>query len=186
MSKLTLNFSAPAQLAWEKIYNDVEYETRPGGEFCEARDYASKVAENIARLAGVFHAFEGHKGIEISVETLMSAADVVLWYAQEFIRLFSPPDPLQDIINEACELESWLVRFVCSRGLYQLPTNFLLQYGPNKLRNRDRLEWALNCLIRCGRGSFVWQGKKRHIQLNPTFFEPYRQGQLPFGFLPLE
>ena len=185
MIKVTLSFSAPAQMAWEKIFNDIEYSTRPGGEFCEARDYASKVAENIARLAGVFHAFEGYEGTTISVDTLMSAADVVLWYAQEFIRLFSPADPLQDMITDAYELEGWLVRLVCSRGWYHVPTNFILQHGPNKLRNRDRLEWALNCIVTGGRASFFWQGKKRLIQLTPAFFEPLRQGQQPIGFLPL-
>ena len=184
-ARTILNFSAPAQIEWERIFNNIEYATRPGGEFCEARDYASKVAENIARLAGVFHSFEGYEGTTISVETLMAAADVVLWYTQEFIELFSPPDPLHEATRDAYELENWLIRLISSRGWYHVPTNFILQHGPNKLRNRERLEWALNCIVTGGRACFFLQGKKRFINLNPAFFEPRMQGQEPIGFLPL-
>ena len=186
MSKVVLCFSDQAQLEWEKIYNDIEYSIRPGGVFCEARDYASKVAENIARLAGVFHAFEGYEGTKISVETLSSAAHVILWYAHEFVRLFSPPDPLEESIKDAYDLEIWLIHFFCSRRESYVQANFIRQFGPNKLRNRSRLEWALNSLVAGNRVSFFWQGKKRFIHLNPTFFNPFAQGLRPIGFLPLK
>lgn len=91
--KIELRFSETAQASWERVFNDIEQSILPGGAFCEARDYASKVAENIARVAGVFHAFEGIEGEKISRETLNAAAEVVLWYAREFITLFSPPSP---------------------------------------------------------------------------------------------
>ena len=185
MSKVTLSFSDPAQLEWERIFNDIERSIRPGGAFCEARDYASKVAENIARLAGVFHAFEGYEGTKISVETLSSAAQVVLWYAQEFVRLFSPPDPLEESIEDAHKLENWLIHFFRSRREYYIQANFIRQYGPNSLRNRNRLEWALNCLVSGSRVSFCWQGKKRLICLNPAFFNPFLEEQRPIGFFPL-
>lgn len=185
MSKVLLSFSAPAQFEWDKIFNNIELSIRPGGEFCEARDYASKVAENIARLAGVFHAFEGYEGTKISVETLMSAANVVMWYAQEFVRLFSPPDPLHETIKDAYDLEYWLVRLVAARGWDCVHKTFVMQRGPNRLRNKDRLDWAVNCLVAGGRISIFWQGKKQFFHLNPAFFGPAVQGLQPVGFLPL-
>lgn len=182
MDKVTLGFSASAQVEWERIFNSIECALRPGGEFCDIRDYASKVAENIARLAGVFHAFEGYEGTEISVETLHAAATVVLWYSNEFVRLFSPPDPLQEAIKDAYELEDWFIQILRKRGWTQFPANFVLQFGPNKLRTKERLKWTLECLAGGGRISLYWQGKKRFIQLNQAYFEPVLQGQQPLGF----
>ncbi|MBS1207823.1 MAG: hypothetical protein H6R19_221 [Proteobacteria bacterium] len=147
--KVILNFSVAAQAEWENVANAVEAALRPGGVFCETRDYGSKVAENIARLAGVLHAFEGYAGTTISLETLLSAKAIVLWYAQEFVRLFSPPDPMEELQKEAEELDRWFVRFIRTRGMPNhghFPKSFLLQYGPNSLRRRDRLQCALEYL----------------------------------------
>ena len=186
MTKVLLSFSAPAQIEWESIFNNIEFSIRPGGEFCEARDYASKVAENIARLAGVFHAFEGYEGTKISVETLRSATTVVLWFTQEFVRLFSPPDPLHETIQDAYLLQDWLVKLVRSRGWDIVQKNFVLQRGPNQLRTKDRLEWALNCLQAGGRLTLVKQGRKEFMHLNPMYYGPAAQGQEPYGFFPLQ
>lgn len=185
MSKVTLIFSVPAQDEWERIFNNIEYSIRPGGEFCEARDYASKVAENIARLAGIFHAFEGYEGTKISVETLRSASNIVLWYANEFVSLFSPPDPLLETIKDAYLLQDWLLKLFRSRNWQVVPKNFILQRGPNPLRNKARLDWALNCLCSGCRISGSMQGRKEFVLLNLAYFGPAAQGQEPFGFFPL-
>lgn len=182
MNRVILSFSAPAQIEWERVFNNIEFSIRPGGEFCEARDYASKVAENIARLAGVFHAFEGYEGAKISVETLQSATTIVLWYSQEFIRLFSPPDPLHETIKDAYLLQDWLVKLFRSRNWQVIPKNFILQRGPNPLRSKDRLEWALNCLCAGARISGSTHGRKEFVHLNLAFFGPAAQGQEVLGF----
>jgi hypothetical protein len=88
--RIELNFSPEAQAEWGNMFNRIEAEIRPGGVFCENRDYASKIAENIARIAAVFHTFQGEAGTEIPVETLRSATKLALWYAHQFIALFSP------------------------------------------------------------------------------------------------
>ena len=185
MNNVLLSFSTPAQIEWESIFNKIEFSIRPGGEFCEARDYASKVAENIARLAGVFHAFEGYEGTKISVETLRSATQVVLWHAKEFVRLFSPPDPLHETIQDAYELQDWLVKLFRARSWEYVEKNFIRQRGPNKLRDKNRLDWALNCLSAGGRIWLMCQGKKMFVRLNFDFFVPASHGQVPPGFLPL-
>lgn len=185
MNRVVLSFSTPAQIEWDHIFNSIEFSIRPGGEFCEVRDYASKVAENIARVAGVFHAFEGCEGTSISVETLRSATSIVLWYSQEFVRLFSPPDPLQETTKDAYVLQDWLVKIFRSRNCQTIPKNFILQRGPNSLRSKDRLDWALRCLVNGARISGSMNGRKEFVHLNLNFFGPVAQGQAPMGFGPL-
>lgn len=183
--RIELHFSPEAQAEWVAVFNQIEQHINPGGVFCESRDYASKVAENIARVAAIFHAFEGYDGASISLETLRSATTVVLWYAQEFVRLFSPPDPLHETIKDAYLLQDWLLKLFRSRNWQFVPKNFILQRGPNSLRSKDRLDWALNCLCSGGRISGSMQGRKEFVHLNMAFFGPAAQGQEPWGFMPL-
>lgn len=148
---VTLTFAYPAQIAWEQIYDNIEFACATGGVFAQNRDYASKIAENIARMAGVFHAFEGHEGTEISEETLHRAAQVVLWYAAEFLRLFTPPGPVDILNDHALKLDNWLIEYAFRTGSYTVAKSFLLRYGPNSLRNRDTLELAIQRLMETNR-----------------------------------
>jgi hypothetical protein len=50
----------------------VETDMRPGFYFAEIKDYASKYAENLARLAAVLHFFSANDG-DISLETIQGA-----------------------------------------------------------------------------------------------------------------
>lgn len=185
-AEIVLSFAPDAEREWILVANQVEEAIRPGGAFCEASDYASKVAENIARIAGVFHAFAGYEGTQISLETLRSAVTVARWYAQEFIRLFSPPDPLNSLIRDAVVLENWLVKIVQTRGWFQIERNFILQCGPNSLRNRDRLNWALGYLNQTQRLWIQPAGNRKQIVcLNDNYFGQIARGIQPIGFAPL-
>ena len=183
--RTVLHFSPDAQTEWVSIYNQIENNINPGGVFCESKDYASKVAENIARVAAVFHVFEGYGSNLISLETLRSATTVVLWYAQEFIRLFAPPDPLHETIKDATLLDQWISKLYAARNWCAIQKSFVLQRGPNSLRSKDRLDWALNCLWRAGRVRPAQEGRKELIVINTDYYAPMSQGQVPIGFPPL-
>lgn len=186
LPEILLTFAPDAEREWILVANQIEEAIRPGGAFCEASDYASKVAENIARIAGVFHAFAGYEGTQISLETLRSAVTVARWYAQEFIRLFSPPDPINNLIRDAVVLEQWLVKVVQTRGWLQIERNFILQCGPNSLRNRDRLNWALSYLNQAQRLWIQPAGNRKQIVcLNDNYFGQIARGFQPIGFAPL-
>lgn len=191
--KVLLCFSTQAQVEWENIYNTIEYLIGPGGEFCNARDYASKVAENVARLAGVFHAFEGNLGTEISIDTLRSASEIVFWYVREFIRLFSPPGPQEVISGYARLLDLWLIEYVRTTGKLIIHRNDLLQLGPNKLRSSDILNIAVERLAATNRlvcttefyGSMY--GKRLHkgtriLYLNDAYYGMIARKCQPYQF----
>lgn len=195
-NQVELCFKPLAQASWENIFNQIEQSILPGGAFCENRDYASKVAENIARLAGVLHVIEGYEGVEISDETLKSATVIVLWYAQEFVRLFSPPSPSDVIDAHASLLDEWLIRFVQSTGQLQISKTDLLQLGPNRLRRRDVLDIAIKrlvhtCRVSCWVSPFSPDGRPSRkgtltIHLVDAYYGCLARGIQPHGFVPLK
>ena len=50
-----MTLSEKATAAWIKFHDDIEIELRPGRSMSDARDVASKCADNAARIAGNFH-----------------------------------------------------------------------------------------------------------------------------------
>ena len=53
-------------------------------------------------------------------------------------------------------------------GSIYVEKSFILQRGPNRLRTRERLQSALQCLGLSGRVFELLDGKKRVIQFLPT------------------
>ena len=193
--KINLTFSCQAQTEWENIYDEIERASGVGGVFCQNRDYASKIAENIARMAGIFHAFERCEGTQISSEMLSAAAKIVLWFANEFLRLFTPQGPIDIIHDHAIRLDNWLIEYAMRTKAISVSKSILLRYGPNILRNRDMLEIALQRLAETNRVSYF----PTHMYLNnrtsrkPTqmlllhdnYYGQIVRGQQVFGILPL-
>lgn len=170
-SEAVLTLSPEAERMWVEIANQIERAILPGGYFCQAGDYASKVAENVARIAGVFHVFSGDEGLQISVATLRAAAAVAGWYAGEFVRLFAPADPLHQTVRDAELLEGWLLRVFQTRGMILIDKSFALRYGPNSLRVKERLNWAIEHLQLLNRARLVMYGSRRQfIELNAGYF----------------
>jgi hypothetical protein len=192
---VTLTFSYRAQIAWEQIYNNIEFACAAGGAFSQNRDYASKIAENIARMAGVFHAFEGYEGAQISKATLESAAKVVLWYAAEFLRLFTPPRPTDIMNDHALKLDNWLIEYAFSNNSYTISKSHLLRYGPNSLRNRDTLDIAIQRLMETNRISYYHENMFSNDQvskratkmlfLHDNYYGQIVRGQEVMNVLPL-
>ena len=62
-----VRLSAQASAAWVDFHNAVEAELASGGELYDVRDVASKSADNAARLAALFQAFDQGFGELISL-----------------------------------------------------------------------------------------------------------------------
>lgn len=193
--RITLTFTTVAQAEWEIIYESIERACRAGGGFFQNRDYASKMAENIARMAAVFHAFEGCEGTQISHEHLISAARIVRWYSNEFLRLFSPPSLAEIMVNNARTLDAWLINYVRETNSLYLPKRYLLTSGPNSLRKADLLNAALQRLIDTNRLSYLLgylepnnsPRKKGTLMLflHDNYYGQIARGCPPFNFNPL-
>lgn len=159
-AKGVINFSPEASERWLNVFNAIEVEIRPNGRFAEAGDHASKLADNIARVAALFHCFEGFEG-DISLDTVNSAINLCAYYSDEFIKLFIPP-PQEE--TDANDLYYYLQNAMV--GCMNIPKNHILKFGrPPHLREKSRLNPALEILCQQGRASVFLQGRTTYISL---------------------
>ena len=173
--KIELYFSPDAQSRWDREHDYIESLMKPGGFFCNDKDFASKHADKIARLAALLHYFSGADG-PISLETLERAIAISTWYAEEFVRNFAKPYKQPQEQLDANQLLFWLANFIRTSGQFFLKKNDVRQDGPNPLRNKSRLNAALR---------FLWQqgivseakypdDKTMYISMNQQYFTPYQ------------
>lgn len=172
-----LKFSPEAQVSWMIFYNRVEADLVSGGYLEDVKDGASKIADNLARIAALFHYFDGNEG-DISLDTLNRAAAISEWYLHEFKRLFASEPEVPIEILDAEVLEKWLVNFVRRYPWgSEIKKNVIAQLGPNLLRaNKLRREAALYILSTQNKVREVLRGKTKWVQLNPDYF-PVNQPQ---------
>ena len=83
----TLFMNGEAKRFWVQFFNAVESGLNYQGQWAGLQDFASKAAENAARLAALFHLFEGKMG-DIGAESMEQAIAVIHWHLKETRRLF--------------------------------------------------------------------------------------------------
>ncbi|BCR24423.1 YfjI family protein [Aquipseudomonas alcaligenes] len=157
-----VRFSPEACERWLSVFNAIEEESGEAGCFFEIRDHASKLAENIARVAALIHIFEGEDEF-ISLRVLNFAIDFCHWCSDEFYEIFSPPKPLPQEEQDAIELDEWIQKWRIRGGTW-MPKNYMRKYGANKLRQKDRLDRALEVLFREGVVDIVVENKATIIK----------------------
>lgn len=160
--RLVVRFSQETAQRWIAVFNAVESEIRPGGRYFGMGDHASKLADNVARVAALFHFFE-KRGGDIAMETLEAAIDVCFWYSDEFLRMFASL-PQEEI--DAHELDAWLQvrREVGERFLAK---NAILQKGPGQLRKVKRLDQAIEVLSSQGKVLLSKSGNVTYLDIFP-------------------
>jgi len=145
----TLEFDAEAQAVWNTFHDTVEAQLGQNGFLADVADNAAKIAENAARLAGIFHFFEGEKGL-ITAATMRMAVEIATWHLLEFKSLFGAAAQFSPTMLHANRLESWL-RYFAEKGVREVKQRHILQFGPNELRKKNRLEPALHLLASEGK-----------------------------------
>jgi hypothetical protein len=173
--KIELFFSPDAQNRWEYEHDHIESMMNPGGCFFNDKDFASKHADKIARLAALLHYFSGEDG-PIPLDTLERSIAISSWYAEEFVNNFAKPIQLPQEQLDANQLLTWFANFIRTSGQFYIKKNDVRQNGPNPLRNIIRLNAALR---------FLWlqnilsevkypNDKTVYIALAPQYFSPYQ------------
>ncbi len=142
-NRQVLIFDEAAKARWVETFNFIEARMVEG-EFWEGmKDHASKLADNIARVAALFHCFEVGGGSEkVSERALDAAIRVCFWYSGEFAKIFSKAGQVED---DARELLDWMERKEAENGCL-FRKNYILKFGPNRLRRKSTLEEALHYL----------------------------------------
>lgn len=102
-----LKFSELSAHMWINYANYVEEQCQKGRRYEHARDHASKLPDNAARLAAAFHVCERFKGDEIGLECLAAAIVFCNESSIDYIKKFSAQSKLE---QDAMLLYEWLVK----------------------------------------------------------------------------
>jgi putative DNA primase/helicase len=162
-----LTFTPEAKALWVEFHNNVEWELREDGELIDIRDVASKAADNAARLAALFHFFEGHQGA-INADTFERASRIVTWHLYEARRFLGTIAMPEDASN-ASKLGEWLVRESKRRGTPTLKRGEIQQRGPNRTRKSKPLDCALTVLSDAD--WIRYDDNKKLVTINPRLAE---------------
>lgn len=168
-ARLCLRFSAEAEKHWIEFYNQVESQMGLMGFLSDFKDYASKMAENMARLAALLHYFSGDGG-EISVTAVKAAVEIVAWYIEEYTRLFSKKKEFSLVVSEADELYYWIKDYCMQKFSFCIKKNIILQFGPSKFRSRDKANELIRILISQNKIFLSLKGKTKLITINHPEF----------------
>jgi len=163
----TVVLSSAAHDVWRAFHNDVERELRKGGDMAEVRDVGSKAADNVARLAALFHLYAHGPGGEIGPGAVECAARIVGWHlyqARAFLGEVAAPQEL----SIARRLDTWLIDRCRRDGTHEVPRRTVQNEGPNPVRGRIALDAALAELSEAGRVREVEDGRRRLVRINPA------------------
>ncbi len=162
----TVSLSPEGKAAWVGFHDRIESELLPDREFSDNKDSASKSAENVARLACLFHLFEHGPSGQISAEHVGAAAAIVTWHLFEARRFLGEiAQPADQIAAE--RLDAWLLQ---QQGPVSATT--IMHKGPADTRKRAQLDEALQELVACHRVRVSKVGKSSIVSVNPAL----RQG----------
>ncbi|WP_215877470.1 YfjI family protein [Acidithiobacillus ferruginosus] len=162
----TVPLSPAGKAAWVSFHDGIEGELLPDREFSDNKDSASKAAENVARLACLFHLFEHGPSGQISAEHVGAAAAIVTWHLFEARRFLGEiAQPADQIAAE--RLDAWLLQ---QPG--PVTAKAIMNKGPTDTRKRAALDKALQELVACHRVRVSKVGKSSIVSVNPAL----RQG----------
>ena len=160
-----LMLSPEAKTLWIAFHDQIEAMLGTGGELYDLRDVGSKAADNMVRMAALFHVFTGAIG-PIDAEMVESTAQIVTWHLLEAKRFLGELAMPAELANPA-RLESWLLEWCKRAGIGEVPTKAVQQYGPSGLREKAPIDAAVNELAELGRARLVKVGRKKLIQIRP-------------------
>lgn len=127
----SIRFGGGASTAWISFYNSVESATGENGEYFETRKFASKAAEQVARLAGTIELIENPHAGEVSEAAILGAIELVKYYLKEAQRLFFAASVPEEIL-----LSEKALRFLQTKWAKPvIALHQLYQRGPNPIRD---------------------------------------------------
>jgi len=144
-----LDFTPAAKERCRDYHNLIECNLQPIGQLADVRDAASKIGENMARLAAIFHLANDEIG-DITVETTESAIAVSDYFLSEFKRLFGQVPQVPAWQADALSLWDKILQTAGRLNSYRIRKNLARQCAPDRLRHKALFESALYTLVSWG------------------------------------
>ncbi|MGZ5057023.1 MAG: YfjI family protein [Methylobacter sp.] len=146
LDPVELPLSEDAQQMAIAAMNQFETLMQSGNDLAELRDRTSKALENACRIAGVLTAVEvGMSARMIDAAHLGRALIIIQWYLKETLRIKGSAVVPQSV-SDAESLSRWLD----VSGYRVFRTKQVLSKGPSHLRNKKRLDAAIDELVTNG------------------------------------
>ncbi len=164
-----LTLSPEAKTLWIAFHDEIEGLLGTGGELYDLRDVGSKAADNVVRLAALFHVFAGSIG-PIDADCVESAMQVITWHLLEAKRFLGELAMSPELANPM-RLEAWMLDYCKREQTDRVPTRQIQQFGPGGLRDKATHTKAVQELAELGRARLVRDGKRRLIQINPVLLD---------------
>ena len=170
LTPLMLTMDSNAKATWVDFHDKIESMLVTHGELYDVRDVASKSADNVARLAALFHVFiskTSEISNSISPERVEAASRVVAWHLNESRRLLGELAVPAELMN-AISLDAWLISYCRQERTRLVPIADLQQRGPNALRRKPVIDAAMLELKEANRARWIHDGKRKMIAINPA------------------
>lgn len=139
LQPLQMEISGAARKLWIEVHDQIE--GRISNDLKPIRALASKAAEHMGRVAGVFTLIESPSATAITDDAMRRAAFIVEFYLGEALRL-SGVQPEHDKAIQASSLWGWLAM----RGKRHISLPELVQFGPAKLRKAETMRSVMGTL----------------------------------------
>jgi len=162
--------TSAAQAAWISIHDCVEDELLPSGEYRDIRDVASKAAENVARLAALFHVLEEGPTGTVGVAAVAAATTIVTWHLGEARRLLTAIES-SPTFAAAVRLDEWLRQDARESGCNRIPVRRVFQFGPRSARDSQIFKTSIALLAERGRARIEIEGRGRYVAVNPALLD---------------
>ena len=154
-------FNQEAKELWIQAHNAIESKLK--GELFQIRDVASKAADNIARLACLFHKFSGESG-PISPEHLEAACRIGIWHLDQSRRFLSKLERSPQEVN-ADRLFDWILNECAKSENGSITQRHAQQGGP--IRERKALNETIKFLITRKYVEVIKEGRSTFITPKP-------------------
>ena len=103
-----LSLSRDAKVSWVVYANATERRQAKGGDLEHFTDSGSKAADNVARLAALFHLYENGMNGEVGRDHVERAIRIVDWHLEQAKQLLTRVSFSQQRKN-VVELDRWLL-----------------------------------------------------------------------------
>jgi len=182
-SRTSLKFSKSAQERWAEMNAQIEGEMGKHRLYFHCTGHASKLMDNISRVAALIHTFEkeDYETQKIEVDDLEFAYKLCRRASQDYLD-YVAGEP------EILTLTNILIRNIRKHGADRGSGNFafdrviIQQKGsPIKIRAPEKLDMALNMLTRLGHLEYMSQSITLKYQFKETILQKLGEPELKNG-----
>ncbi|HFI6262786.1 TPA: YfjI family protein [Escherichia coli] len=159
-----LSFEPSALAAWKEIHDEIESSIGPDREYANMNDFASKLPNNVARLA-VLLSYYTEGECAIKKEYVENAWLLCEWYMQQAIKVFGAQEGYYEAL-----LLSWLRREYYETEMDHVRFNTIRNAGPNVLRKGKLLERVIERLEKEGAIDIVRSRRKARMVYAGRYF----------------